>query len=405
MRPIGASLSRESLLARTLVELADTLVDDYDVVELLTLLTDRCVDVLDVAAAGLMLVAPDGDLRVMASSSETMRLLELFELQAQEGPCLDCYRTGAPVVNQDLTGAGGRWPHFAAQAHAEGFLSVHALPMRLRGTIIGALNLFRTDRGQMGEADVAAAQSLADVATIALLQHRSVGDTQALNEQLHYALNGRVVIEQAKGIVAERAGIDVDLAFTTVRGHARRHQLRLVDLALAIVVGDQSVEGLDQAPARVPPPTNERPAAAPLARAVVALTEIEPVLALVEAAAPVDGVEVVVSELAAMVGAEQASFLIADFGGDALLRFGRAHRDGARPQGAPEILEKVHLAGTPYQRALVTQRVQVVPDHGRYRLLAPVSDRGDALGVLEVVLPSHPDDALVAKVASSAHAL
>src|SRR5687768_15430506 len=164
-------MPREAVLARTLVELADTLVADFDVVELLTLLADRCVDVLDVDAAGLMLVAPDGNLRVMASSSEAMRMLELFELQAQEGPCLDCYKTGSPVVNQDLETVDGRWPRFAAEALAAGFHSVHALPMRLRGTVIGALNLFHVSTGVMREADVAAAQALADVATIAILQH------------------------------------------------------------------------------------------------------------------------------------------------------------------------------------------------------------------------------------------
>ncbi len=138
-------MPREAMLARTLVELADTLVADFDVVDLLTLLADRCVEVLGVGAAGLMLVAPEGDLRVMASSSETMRVLELFELQSQEGPCLDCYRTGQPVVNQDLATVNGRWPRFAAKALEAGFHSVHALPLRLRGTVIGALNLFHTE--------------------------------------------------------------------------------------------------------------------------------------------------------------------------------------------------------------------------------------------------------------------
>ena len=105
-------MTRETVLARTMVELADNLVDDFDVVELLTTLADRCVEVLDVDAAGLMLAGPDGELRVMASSSEAMRMLELFELQAQQGPCLDCYRTGQPVVNQDLASIDGRWPRF-----------------------------------------------------------------------------------------------------------------------------------------------------------------------------------------------------------------------------------------------------------------------------------------------------
>src|SRR6478609_8016849 len=224
-------MPREGLLARTFVELADTLVDDFDVVELLTLLADRCVDVLDVAAAGLMLVAPDGGLRVMASSSEAMRVLELFELQAQEGPCLDCYRTGQPVTNQDLEAANGRWPRFTAEVLAAGFHSVHALPMRLRGTVIGALNLFHIEPGEMRHADVDAAQAFADVATIAILQHRAAIEAHVLNDQLSGALNTRVVIEQAKGVVAERQGLDMDQAFATLRNHARSHNQRLVDVA------------------------------------------------------------------------------------------------------------------------------------------------------------------------------
>src|SRR2546421_1869673 len=206
----GDPMPRESLLARTLVELADTLVDDFDVVELLTRLADRCVEVLDVGAAGLMLALPDGNLRVMASSSETMRVLELFEIQAQEGPCLDCHRTGQPVVNQDLATVNGRWPHFAAEALAAGFHSVHALPMRLRGSVIGALNLFHVEPGEMREADIDVAQAFADVATIAILQHRAAQEAQVINEQLTHALNSRIVIEQAKGMIAERLGSDME---------------------------------------------------------------------------------------------------------------------------------------------------------------------------------------------------
>src|SRR5688500_10313591 len=165
-------MPREALLAQTLVELADTLVDDFDVVDLLTLLADRCVEVLDVSAAGLMLAAPEGDLRVVASSSEGMRLVELFELQAQEGPCPDCYRTGEPTLSDNLATAGD-WRLFGPVALEAGFKSVHAMPMRLRGVTIGALNLFRADAGVLDEADVLAGQALADVATIAILQHRA----------------------------------------------------------------------------------------------------------------------------------------------------------------------------------------------------------------------------------------
>jgi GAF domain-containing protein len=228
-------VAREAILARTFVELMDTLVEDFDVVEVLTVLANRCVDVLNVGAAGLMLIAPEGDLRVMASSSEAMRVLELFELQSEEGPCLDCYRTGQPVVNQDLATINGRWPRFATEALAAGFRSVHALPMRLRGLVIGALNLFHVEAGEMRPADVNAAQALADVATIAILQRRAAHDAQALTERLNEALISRVVIEQAKGVVAERRGLDMEQAFETLRNHARNHHLRLADVAQGIV--------------------------------------------------------------------------------------------------------------------------------------------------------------------------
>ena len=241
-------MPREAILARTFVELTDTLVADFDVVDLLSLLADRCVDVLDVGAAGLMLIAPEGDLRVMASSSEAMRVLELFELQAQEGPCLDCYRTGQPVVNQDLTAINGRWPRFAPEAVAAGFHSVHALPMRLRGTVIGALNLFHVDPGQMRPPDIAVAQALADVATIVILQHRAAREAQVLNEQLNFALNSRIVIEQAKGMVAERTGLTMEEAFSTLRTHARNHNLRLADIAHDVIDGSLPATALESSP-------------------------------------------------------------------------------------------------------------------------------------------------------------
>ncbi len=234
------------MLARTFVEMADTLVADYDVVEILTLLADRCVEALEVDAAGLMLVAPDGDLRVMASSSEAMRLLELFELQSEEGPCLECYRTGAAVVNQDLATVDGRWPRFAAEAIEAGFLSVHALPMRLRGTTIGALNLFNTQPGALEEADVEIAQALADVATIAILQHRAASESQVVNDQLNSALNTRVVIEQAKGMVAERESLDMEASFARLRLHARNNNLRLAEVAETVISGALAVSALDR---------------------------------------------------------------------------------------------------------------------------------------------------------------
>ena len=241
-------MPREAILARTMVELADTLVADFDVVELLTRLTDRCAEVLDVAAVGLMLVSLDGDLRVMASSSETTRVLELFELQSNEGPSLDCYRSGQPVVNQDLATVDGRWPRFAAEALAAGFHSVHALPMRLRGAVIGALNLFHSEPGEMSPADVEAGQALADIATIALLQHRAALEAHVLNEQLNHALNSRIVIEQAKGVLAEREHLDMDQAFSILRNHARSHNRRLADVATDVIAGTLAAGDLDRPP-------------------------------------------------------------------------------------------------------------------------------------------------------------
>jgi GAF domain-containing protein len=250
------ALPRELLLARTLVELADTLVDNFDIVDLLTLLTDRCVEVLDVSEAGLMLASPGGDLRVMASSSDATRVLELFELQTEEGPGPECYRSGAAVVNERLEDIGDRWPRFAPRARQAGFRSVHALPMHLRTQTIGALSLFRTDGGGLAEADLAAAQAFADVATIAILQQRVVADARVINEQLHTALSTRIIIEQAKGVVAERSGLDMERSFSRMRTYARGHGLRLVDVARAIIDGALLDAALDS---RTPTKNSEKP--------------------------------------------------------------------------------------------------------------------------------------------------
>jgi GAF domain-containing protein len=239
-------MTREALFARTLVDLADSLVDDFDVVELLTLLTDRCVEVLEVTTAGLILATADRELRLMASSSEAMRVLELFELQSDEGPCMDCYRTGASIVNLHLAKAHTRWPRFTPRALAAGFHSVHALPMRLRGSVIGALNMFRVDEGAMHEDDVVAAQAFADIATIAILQHRAAARAQLLNDELGEALNNRIVIEQAKGVLAERSSLDMEQAFTRLRTYARNNKRRLVDVASDVISGSLSADMLEQ---------------------------------------------------------------------------------------------------------------------------------------------------------------
>lgn len=234
----------EGLTTQTLVQLADTLVDDFDVVDLLTLLADRCVAILAVSAAGLMLADPNGELRVVASSSDAMRVLETFEVQSDEGPCPDCYRSGRAIVNLEIAEAMARWPHFAPRALEAGFTSVHALPMHLRSRTIGALNLFRAEVGPLTQDDLITAQALADMATIAILQHRVVLDAKALNDQMSHALNSRIVIEQAKGIVGEHLRIDMERSFNQLRAYARSHNLRLADVARDVISGDLRPETL-----------------------------------------------------------------------------------------------------------------------------------------------------------------
>lgn len=230
-------MAREHELTTTLVALADTLVDEFDVVDLLTLLVDRCIEILDVSAAGLLLVGTDGTLQLAASSSEAMRLVEVFELQSEEGPCPDCYRSGEPVLNVHLDQAAHRWPRFVDVATDAGFRTVHALPLRLRGRILGGLNLFSTERTELTPTDISSGQALADMATISLLQHRAASEAQLINEQLQQALTNRIIIEQAKGMLAERASIDLDESFDRLRSHARMSGLHLVDVAQTFLDG------------------------------------------------------------------------------------------------------------------------------------------------------------------------
>jgi len=215
-------------LSEVFVELADTLVADFDVVDFMTLLTVRCVEVLGATEAGVLLADPGTTLRSVASSHETARLLDLYELQAQEGPCLDCYRTGQRVVNHQLAGDEQPWPRFSAHARSLGFDTVHALPLRLRGEVIGAMmNVFTVGEQHLDQAEVAIGQALADVATIGLLHQRSIREAAQLTEQLQAALTSRVVIEQAKGMLAEREGVDMELAFEILRTYSQNTNQKL----------------------------------------------------------------------------------------------------------------------------------------------------------------------------------
>jgi GAF domain-containing protein len=241
---------REQVLAETFVVLADTLVDDYDVVDLLDQLVVACVQLLGVTAAGLLLDDQKGHLTVVASSSEETRLLEIFQLQNNEGPCLDCVRTGTAVTSGDLASDAARWPLFVPAALTAGFRSVAAVPLRLRDHVIGGLNLFDERIDPIPVEDRRLAQALADVATIGILQRRSAHRSTMVAEQLQHALNSRIVIEQAKGVLAERNVVSMDAAFSALRRHARNHNLKLTDVALAVVRGE-----LDSAAVVVPSPT------------------------------------------------------------------------------------------------------------------------------------------------------
>lgn len=242
----------EPELAEALVDLADTLVDDYDVLDLLDRLTGNCVRLLPVDAAGIVLSDQRGHLRVVSSSTEQARVTELFQLEADEGPCLDAFRTGQPVTAPDLAEPAGRWPRFAERARHEGFRSVHALPMRLRSETVGALNLFRTEIGTLARADLRIGQALADMATIGILHEQTVRRADVLAEQLQGALNSRVIIEQAKGVLSGRSELDMGQAFVLLRGYARSTNQRLSELALAVVndnaVADELLRGADKTP-------------------------------------------------------------------------------------------------------------------------------------------------------------
>jgi transcriptional regulator with GAF, ATPase, and Fis domain len=227
--------SREELLLDAFAVLSDTLVDDYDVVDLLQTLVERCANVFDISAAGILLADQDGRLEVVASTSESSRLVEVMQLSAQAGPCIECFRTGETVSLPDITQASERWERFRRSAAEQGFLSVFAIPLRLRNDVIGALNLFRKETGELNATDVRAARALANVATIGVLQERSIRETGIVRDQLQSALNARVVIEQAKGVLSHTHGVSTDAAFELLRSYARDNHEKLASIARKVV--------------------------------------------------------------------------------------------------------------------------------------------------------------------------
>jgi GAF domain-containing protein len=230
-----SDVSREAVIVDAFATLADSLVAGFDVIELLQTLVETCRRVLDVEEAGILLADDLGDLEVVASTSEASTLVETMQLDARSGPCWTCFTTAEPVSLPDVDVDVGRWPEFVVVAREQGFRSVHAVPLRLRGTVIGTLNLLGSAVGVLGERDVRVAQALADVATIGILQERTLRESSLVQQQLQGALDTRVVIEQAKGVVAHVRGVSTDEAFVLIRRHARDHRLKLADVAQQLV--------------------------------------------------------------------------------------------------------------------------------------------------------------------------
>lgn len=227
--------TREHDIIHAFVELSNELVDGYDIVDLLSEWTTNCARLLDIATAGLLLADGRGVLHLIAASSERTHHLEVFQLQRDQGPCLDCFRGGAAVNVPDLAAQAHRWPDFARVAQSMGFASVHAVPMRLRGTMLGALGLFGTTAGSLNDEDLALAQALIHVASVAIVNEKAASDRDVVNAQLQHALTSRIVIEQAKGVLAHEGNLDMEHAFAVLRRYARDHERKLTTVAAQVV--------------------------------------------------------------------------------------------------------------------------------------------------------------------------
>lgn len=223
--------TREQRITEAFVTVADTLVDDYDVIDLVHRLVEVCTTLLDVHAGGLLLADERGNLQLVASTSESADFVEIMQLAAGVGPCVDCFTTGLAVGVGDIATDGGQWPEFQAAAALQGFVAVYATPLRLRGRVLGAMNLFSSTLGVLNAPDAAVAQALADVATIGILQERSIRETGLVAAQLQRALESRILIEQAKGVLSATGEMDVDAAFSALRTYARSNNLTLRDVA------------------------------------------------------------------------------------------------------------------------------------------------------------------------------
>jgi hypothetical protein len=230
-----ATVTRPEQVSAAFLRLTTTLITRYDVLELLHILVEESVRLLDAAQAGLLLADPYGELQLLASTSEESQLVEILQLQAGEGPCIDCYRTGSVVTVDDITALGERWPAFQEAALGQSFRSVHAVPLRIHERTIGAMGLFGAERGSLNHEDAAIGQALADVATISLIQERTLHESRIINDQLQRALNSRITIEQAKGVISHTSSVDMGEAFIRLRNYARSHQQSLHDTAARVL--------------------------------------------------------------------------------------------------------------------------------------------------------------------------
>lgn len=249
--------SKQALTATTFLEIVDALVGDFDVIDVLTTLSSRCVELLNAAAAGILLADLSGQLRVIGASTEQIGLLELFQIQNDEGPCLDCYTSGNVVIIADLD-KSTVWPRFAAESMRAGYPSVCAVPLRLRGARLGCLNLFMTNPESLSPTDVALAQALADVASIAIVQDQATRDAVIREGRLQHALSSRIAIEQAKGMIAERLSVDMDGAFSLLRSFARNNNRGLTEVAESLVSGSMSIDAIARPHGRTHPQTPSR---------------------------------------------------------------------------------------------------------------------------------------------------
>jgi hypothetical protein len=234
-------MAREDLLARTFVDLADVWTDDSNQAHVSQMVVGRCLQLFATSAAAIVLSGAETQLRISACSGDQMRRTQLFELQIGEGPCFDCYRTGRSIISADLSRQSREWPRFVPVAMKAGFRSVHALPLRVPDRTIGSLNLFGAEIGILSNADILAAEALAQATAFTILRERFSGPAEAILGNLRLSSDDHLVIEQAKGVLAGRARIHLDEAMKRIERYAHHHDLDLVAVCHQIVDGDLSL--------------------------------------------------------------------------------------------------------------------------------------------------------------------